>query len=288
MLETLDHVIVAVRELEPACASYAALLGRRASWRGSHPGYGTANALFRLDNTYLELLAPSGPGPFAARLHQHLDRSGEGLLGLAFGTRDGPGTARELRARGLAVADPAPGEGRDERTGAVRRWRNAMFPEAQMRGVFCFAIEHASAPDALPLAEPDADPQAAVSGLDHVVVHTRDADASRRLYGDVLGIRLALDQRFPGFGARLLFFRIGGITLELAAKLDAPPEPDASDRLGGLAWKVPDVARAARRLAQAGFDVSPVRAGRKPGTSVLTVRDRTHGVPTLLIGLQGA
>ena len=39
---------------------YGRLLGRRPSWRGEHPGYGTANTLFRLDNTYLELLLELG------------------------------------------------------------------------------------------------------------------------------------------------------------------------------------------------------------------------------------
>jgi catechol 2,3-dioxygenase-like lactoylglutathione lyase family enzyme len=284
VLETLDHVIVGVRELEAATASYVALLGRDPSWRGAHPGYGTANTLFRLDNTYLELLAPVGEGPFGAIIRGRLDRDGEGLFGLAFGTSDGDATARELRDRGLAVADPAPGEGRDERTGAVRRWRNAVFPEAQMRGVFSFAIEHRSPADALPPARAAVDAQSAISGLDHVVVHTRDPDASSRLYGEVLGLRLALDRSLPAFGARLLFFRIGGITVEVAAKLDAAPEPEASDRLGGLAWTVPDVEAARVRLARIGFDVSEVRTGRKAGTCVCTVRDRTHGVPTLLIG----
>jgi hypothetical protein len=46
---------------------------------------------------------------------------------------------------------------------------------------------------------------------------------------------------------------------------------------------VPDAEAARARLAQAGFDVSEVRAGRKPGTRVLTLRDGTCSVPTLLL-----
>ena len=37
------------------------------------------------------------------------------------------------------------------------------------------------------------------------------------------------------------------------------------------------------RLAAAGFNVSEVRIGRKPGTKVFTVRDAAAGVPTILI-----
>ena len=54
----LDHVVIAVADLETATSDYVALLGRAPSWRGSHPQYGTRNTLFRIDNTYLELLAP--------------------------------------------------------------------------------------------------------------------------------------------------------------------------------------------------------------------------------------
>ena len=39
----------------------------------------------------------------------------------------------------------------------------------------------------------------------------------------------------------------------------------------------------ASRLVSAGVDVSDVRTGRKPGTRVLTVRNGTCGIPTLLV-----
>ena len=41
--------------------------------------------------------------------------------------------------------------------------------------------------------------------------------------------------------------------------------------------------RHVRWLAKQGFDVSEVRAGRKPGTRVFTVRSETHGVATLCL-----
>ena len=36
-------------------------------------------------------------------------------------------------------------------------------------------------------------------------------------------------------------------------------------------------------MAAAGFDVSEVRTGRKPGTRVFTVRDAPGGTPTLML-----
>ena len=80
MFHALDHVILAVRDLDAASRAYAILLGLRASWRGEHPGEGTANTLFRVDNTYLELLAPVGPGATRDAVRANLEVRGEGLL----------------------------------------------------------------------------------------------------------------------------------------------------------------------------------------------------------------
>ncbi len=283
MLVTLDHVLVAVRDLEAATESYTALLGRSPSWRGTHPDAGSANTLFRLDNVYLELITPRGEGDTGRWLERHLDTRGEGTLGMAFGTDDAEDCAAWLRERGLPAGDPTPGEGKDEVRGALRRWRNTSIPLEATRGVLMFAIEHESDPEMLPAAEPLHGRDAIVSGLDHIVVSTPDPEAAIDLYGRKLGLRLALDRSFPERGVRLLFFRISGVTVELAARLKPADGPTDRDRLGGLAYRVHDADAARARLAEAGFDVSEVRPGNKPGTYVCSVRDRTCGVPTLLI-----
>jgi catechol 2,3-dioxygenase-like lactoylglutathione lyase family enzyme len=285
-----------VRDVDAAEATYQRLLGRRCSWRGAHPGMGTANALFRLEDCYLELLAPAAEGALASDLRGGLERDGEGLRGLAFGTPDAARCAAFLRERGLPAGEPREGEGRLLQGPAVRRWRNVLLPASATRGVLLFAIEHLTDPDLLPPAEPLAEPGEGVDGLDHVVVASADLEASRALYGDGLGLRLALDRSFEQRGMRLLFFRVGGITVEIAGQLDGAAgaagdpagEADAGasgrDRLFGLAYRVGHVERARKRVAAAGFDVSETRAGRKPGTRVCSVRSGTHGVATLLIG----
>jgi hypothetical protein len=59
---------------------------------------------------------------------------------------------------------------------------------------------------------------------------------------------------------------------------------DDPDQLWGLSWRVPDTVKAHARLEAAGIDVTDVRDGRRPGSQVFTVRSRTEGVPTLVIG----
>jgi catechol 2,3-dioxygenase-like lactoylglutathione lyase family enzyme len=284
VLETLDHVVVAVRDLPAATRDAARLLARSPGWTGEHPGAGTANVLFRLANTYLELLAPAGPGPVSAVLEGHLAARGDGLFALAFGTPDAEACRKVLESRGLEPGAVGNGLGRDTESGAFRKWRSVLLPVERTRGLRLFAIEHLSSPDLLPLTPPSGSPTAAPHALDHVVVRSADVEASRRLFGDGLGIRLALDRSFEAFDMRALFFRLGGVTLEVGGALSVPADPAAEDTLWGLAWKVADAEAARARLAEAGLDVSPVRDGRKPGTAVCTVRSGTCGVPTLLIG----
>ena len=291
MLVSLDHAILAVRDLGAATAQYARLLGWNPSWRGEHPEAGTANVLFRLKNTYIELLSPDGDGPHGRALSGWLEAQGEGLIGLAFGTDNADACRSFFIERGLEPEAIEKGLGRDVESGAFREWRRIPLPGKNTRGVMLFAIEHLSPDSILAPGLPAGDERAAIFELDHAVVRTADAEAAKELYGDGLGLRLALDRTFPQWGARLLFFRVGGITLEVATALtpdsgEADERPVLSsdrDQLWGLSFRVRDADRARARLGASGFDVSEVREGRKPGTRVFSVRDGTCGVPALIL-----
>jgi catechol 2,3-dioxygenase-like lactoylglutathione lyase family enzyme len=282
MLDTLDHVVIAVRDLEAASSTYAALFGRAPSWRGEHADLGTANTLFRLRNTYVELLSSAGDGPMTELVRSPSGTGGEGPLGLAFGTADAEALAACLRDRGASVAGPIAGSGRERTTGVERHWRNVYFAATATRGVMLFAIQHLSPPAALPAATAIAAEEGTVSALDHAVIMTSDAEASIAVYRDLLGLRLAFDKTFEQRGLRLIFFSVGGITVELAAPL-AASDPAAPDRFWGLSYRVDDIDAARARVAAAGFDVSDVRRGHKSDTRVCTVRRETHGVATLFI-----
>jgi catechol 2,3-dioxygenase-like lactoylglutathione lyase family enzyme len=124
-----------------------------------------------------------------------------------------------------------------------------------------------------------------IEGIDHVVVQSDDPDRAIALWRDRMGLRLALDRVFDDRGLRLVFFRSGGITLEYASPHPPPAARGDRDRFYGLSYRVLDLALQRERLLAAGVDVSPVRPGIRPGTSVVTVRSGTAGVPTLLLQL---
>lgn len=285
---TLDHVVIAVRDLESATADYSELLGRDPSWRGSHPKWGTANTLFRIDNTYIELLARAGGKTKDTRWSGELSRfleGGEGVYALALGTSDLKASVKGLRNRGIPVDDPSDGEGIDEMTGATRRWRNATVPLTSTNGTRIFFIEHKSPPEALAPAPKIPHIGGHVVRMDHAVVLSADMEVSKTLWGQQVGARLALDRTFPDRNVRILFFRLGDITVEVSGGAQQTEEGMGKpDRLWGLAWGVDDVTDACKRLRMAGVEVSEPRRGIKPGTLVATAKGRhTHGVATLLI-----
>ena len=276
MKTSIDHLIIAVSDLERATAEYEQLLGRSPSWHGSHPDYGTANTLFKLDNIYIELLAARGDGAAADIVYDILDERGPCLAGLVFGTEDAYTFMAHARSLGLAASDPVSGHGEDEQTGAKRRWQNVFWDPAAARGIFSFCIQHDSGstlPDATPtLDEP-------ISGVDHVVVKTQSVEAAKRFYGEQLGIRLALEQHVPAWGGTQLFFRASSMSIEVIASPKAPEK----DELWGLALKTNNIAATHERLVSSGIDVSKIREGRKVGTRVCTAKSHTLEVPTLLI-----
>jgi catechol 2,3-dioxygenase-like lactoylglutathione lyase family enzyme len=125
----------------------------------------------------------------------------------------------------------------------------------------------------------------AVASLDHVVVRTANADRAVANFGGRLGLDLRLDRSNEAWGARQLFFKAGDTVVEFGASLKAPVT-DEPDSFGGLAWRMTDGEATHARLAAAGFDVSELRTGRKPGTHVFTVRDAPGGVPTILLSAE--
>ena len=88
MINALDHLIIAVSDLDLAEENYTKIFGAKPVWRGEHKELGTENSLFNFQNTYFELLAAKGEGLGAALVNHYLEEKGEGLIGIVFGTKD--------------------------------------------------------------------------------------------------------------------------------------------------------------------------------------------------------
>ncbi|MGX1351297.1 catechol 2,3-dioxygenase-like lactoylglutathione lyase family enzyme [Bradyrhizobium elkanii] len=274
MITGLDHVVVLTGDIAAASAAYETLFARTPSWRYS--GGGADRTLFTLDNTTLELVAPRGDDDAAQRVRSALATQGEGLASLCFRTSDIAKTHRRLDRLTLKPEPITEVESRDETSGVVLSWKRTRAATDATRGVRMFFLERAQE---RPLSVRTT--TASITAMDHVVVSTADPERAAALYGARLGLDMALDRSHPEWG-RLMFFRCGDLVVEVTHR-PGKSETDAPDRLRGICWRVADIDATRARLIAAGVDVSEVRTGRKTGTRVMTVRNGTCGVPTLLV-----
>jgi catechol 2,3-dioxygenase-like lactoylglutathione lyase family enzyme len=275
MISTLDHLIIAVKDLDEAEKDYTKIFGIPPVWRGEHKELGTINSIFNFENTYFELLASKGSGLGADLVNSALKQDGEGLTGIVLGTDNIKDAHASISSAGYGIGEISDGEGSNSDNVNIRRWQNLFLPPELTRGLFSFVIEHTDGE--LPYSNYQT---SSISKLDHVVINTNDADGFISVYKDIFKIRLALDKVIEHWKKRMLFFRLNKTTIEVIESKDGQP---ANDKLWGLAWEVKNIEVVYQRLIGEGIDVSPVQKGIKENTLVATIKSHTHNVPTLLI-----
>ena len=177
----LDHIIVAVTDLEQAMADYGEL-GFTVFYGGQHAGGATHNALICFaDGSYIELIAPTSPDT-PPQSSPYLG-SGSGFAGFALLADDLAAVAKRLEARGLAFAGPSVG-GRERADGISLQWETLFLQDS----IAPFVIT-----DVTPrrLRVPD-DPQKLThanraTGIGAVEVITPDATLTQAQYTALLG-----------------------------------------------------------------------------------------------------
>ena len=258
MITALDRIKIKVGDVTAAVSATERLLARVGL-------VAEDEAAFGLDNVTLELALS--------------DDGAAGLAALTFEVADIDAASRACERGALKPGAPV-AFAESGVNGAFREGCHFDLDIAATHGVHvtlaAFAKYERSARRSKSIAD------GAVTGLDHVVIRTTHPNRAAALYGARLGLDMRLDRTAPEWGARLMFFRCGDLIVEIVHNLKDEPS-DAPDQLWGLSWRVPDADTAQARLKSGGFDVSDIRPGRKPGTRVFTVRDKTLGIPTLLI-----
>ena len=107
MFKRIDHIVVAVKDVQEAASLYTDTYGLEASELHdlSHLGLKAIN--IELGNAYIELAQPTNPeGPVA----KFLAEKGEGIYLIAIQVEDLPGTIEKLKANGARILGGPPGQ----------------------------------------------------------------------------------------------------------------------------------------------------------------------------------
>jgi len=105
MFGEIDHVGVAVEDLDESIAIYRDRLGMREQHRETVEEFGVEAALLEIGGAHVELLTPTGPDSGVAKF---LERKGPGLHHLAYRTDDIDGELKRLREAGMRLIDEEP------------------------------------------------------------------------------------------------------------------------------------------------------------------------------------
>jgi methylmalonyl-CoA/ethylmalonyl-CoA epimerase len=108
LLTEIDHVAIAVEDLEAAIAWYEAAFGATVEHREVVESDGVEEALLKVAESYVQLLTPVRDDSPVAK---YLEKKGEGLHHIGYRVDDCAEALESLRAQGNRLIDEAPRPG---------------------------------------------------------------------------------------------------------------------------------------------------------------------------------
>ncbi len=104
-IESLDHPVIAARDVDAARASYERL-GFTIPPRGSHVEWATGNLCIMFAYDYVEIRGIIDASRITMNLDDHLNKYGEGIMGVAFRNDDVQSSYEEMVDHGMSVSEP--------------------------------------------------------------------------------------------------------------------------------------------------------------------------------------
>ncbi|MBA3628726.1 MAG: methylmalonyl-CoA epimerase [Actinobacteria bacterium] len=108
MLEGIDHVALAVSDLDESLAHLNEVWGLDEATRERVEEQGVEEAMLALGDCCLQLVAPAGKD---SRLMRYIERRGEGIHHIAFRVEDLEATLKHLKDKGVELIDDSPRPG---------------------------------------------------------------------------------------------------------------------------------------------------------------------------------
>jgi methylmalonyl-CoA epimerase len=108
LLTEIDHVAIAVHDLEAAVAYYRDTFGCSVEHREVVERDGVEEALLRVADSYIQLLTPTRPDSPVAK---YMEKKGEGIHHVGYRVADCAAALDAVKAQGHKVIDEAPRPG---------------------------------------------------------------------------------------------------------------------------------------------------------------------------------
>jgi len=112
MIKNLEHIGIAVRDLEDSNALFAKLLGREAYKEEEVASEQVRTLFFQTGEAKIELLQATGPESAIARF---IEKKGEGIHHMAFEVEDIEASMAELQEQGFRLLNETPKRGADNK-----------------------------------------------------------------------------------------------------------------------------------------------------------------------------
>jgi hypothetical protein len=184
----VDHVIVAVRDLDAGARRFHDDYGLASVPGGRHPGHGTGNRIVPLGDSYIELMAvvdadEAAGSPLGSWLGRRLAEQGEAPVALCLRTDDIDAVARRTGREPLAMSRTRP-------DGVELRWHLVALDAALTEGLPFFiewhladadhpgrtSVEHRSGASGIEWVELGGDPEQLAAWLGPNDLPLRHAD----------------------------------------------------------------------------------------------------------------
>lgn len=131
MLGKIEHIALAVSDMEAAIKHYTEIWGLSLEHREVVEDQGVEEAMFRMGESYIQLLAPLSPDTTVGKF---IERRGEGLHHIAYEVDDIDAELKSLKQSGVPLIDQEPRRG-------SRRTRIAFVHPKGNKGVLVELVE---------------------------------------------------------------------------------------------------------------------------------------------------
>ena len=108
LLSEIDHVAIAVNDLDAAVTWYEDVFGASVVHREGVDSDGVSEALIKVADSYIQLLTPTRPDSPVAK---YLEKKGEGLHHVGYRVTDCEAALASLRGAGARLIDEVPRPG---------------------------------------------------------------------------------------------------------------------------------------------------------------------------------